>query len=257
MTSATYVDERNEKMKNSVVIKGNKYGIIVMLDDSLSFSELKEAVALKFKESSKFLGDSAMGITFEGKSLNDDEIRELLDIIAENSNLNIVCVMDTDKQREELFKTAVESVSEVVEETVQENIQTEDDASLYTPGSEGQFYRGTLRSGQVIECEGSIVILGDVNPGAKVVSSGNVVILGALKGTVYAGVTGDASAFVVALEMSPMQIRIGDYIARSSDNTGKIKSKKAKAETKIAFVENGNIYIEPLNKEVLNDIHFN
>lgn len=126
--------------------------------------------------------------------------------------------------------------------------------------NDGQFYRGTLRSGQVIESEGSIVILGDVNPGAKVISSGNVIILGSLKGTVYAGVTGDSTSFVVALEMEPMQIRIGDYIARASDDAKKAKdskNKKNKPETKIAFVENGNIYIEPLNKEVLNDIHFN
>lgn len=57
-----------------------------------------------------------------------------------------------------------------------------------------------------------------------------------------------------------MQIRIGDYIARASDDAKKTKNsknKKNKPETKIAFVENGNIYIEPLNKEVLNDIHFN
>jgi septum site-determining protein MinC len=57
--------------------------------------------------------------------------------------------------------------------------------------------------------------------------------------------------------MEPMQIRIGDYIARASDDNGRKKSKKTNPETKIAFVENGNIYIELLNKEVLNDIHFN
>lgn len=225
-------------MKNSVVIKGNKYGIIVILDDSLPFSELKTQVAEKFKESSKFLGDASMGITFEGRFLDNNEIKELLDIINQNSNLNIVCILDNDKEREEYFKKSVE-----------EHLN---DLNSH----DGQFYRGTLRSGQVIESESSIVILGDVNPGAKVISSGNVIILGTLKGTVYAGVTGNESSIVVALEMEPMQIRIGDVIARASDSSGKIRNKK-KAETKIAFVENGNIYIEPLNKEVLNDIHFN
>ncbi|MBQ3545934.1 MAG: septum site-determining protein MinC [Lachnospiraceae bacterium] len=224
-------------MKNSVVIKGNKYGIIVMLDNTMPFEELKEAVASKFKESSKFLGDSAMGITFEGRFLENDEIRELLDVINENSDLNIVCVVDNDKEREEYFKKSVEEhLTEM-------------------SGNEGQFYRGTLRSGQVIESETSIVVLGDVNPGAKIVSSGNVIILGSLKGTVYAGVSGRGDSFVVALEMEPMQIRIGDYIARAADDNSK-KSKKKKPETKIAFVEDGNIYIEPLNKEVLNDIKF-
>ena len=226
-------------MKNSVVIKGNKYGIIVMLDKNMPFDELKVEVANKFKESSEFLGDSSMGITFEGRFLQNDELKEILDIISNNSKLNILCVVDNDKEREEFFK---KSINEHLNEL---------------SGNEGQFYRGTLRSGQVIESDGSIVILGDVNPGAKVISSGNVVILGSLKGTVYAGVTGDSSSFVVALEMQPMQIRIGDYIARASDDSSKKKSKKTKPETKIAFVENGNIYIEALNKEVLNDIHFN
>lgn len=226
-------------MKNSVVIKGNKYGIIVMLDKNMPFDDLLKDIADKFRESSKFLGKSEMGITFEGRFLDNDEIRRVLDTIEESSELNIVCVVDNDKEREEYFKKSVEEHLNALS------------------NNDGQFYRGTLRSGQVIESEGSIVILGDVNPGAKVISSGNVIILGSLKGTVYAGVTGDATSFVVALEMEPMQIRIGDYIARASDDTSKVKSKKQKPETKIAFVENGNIYIEPLNKEVLNDIHFN
>ena len=45
-----------KKMKNSVVIKGNKYGIIVMLDKNLPFDELKKEVADKFKASSQFFG---------------------------------------------------------------------------------------------------------------------------------------------------------------------------------------------------------
>ena len=78
----------------------------------------------------------------------------------------------------------------------------------------------------------------------------------------FAGTSGDIGSFVVALEMDPMQIRIGDFIARASDEDiakpKKLKKDKQKrvSEAKIAFVENGNIYIEPLNKEVLNDIHF-
>lgn len=235
-------------MNNSVVIKGNKYGIIVMLEESLPFEELKVMVANKFIESAKFFNKASMGISFEGRNLSNDEIKELLDTISSNSDINIVCVIDNDSQREENFKKALEE---------QEKAEKLAVATSSITSNAGQFYRGTLRSGQVIESDSSIVILGDVNPGAKVVSSGNVVVLGALKGTVYAGVTGNESSFVVALEMSPMQIRIGDIIARCSDTQVKSKNKKVKPETKIAFVENDNIYIETLNKEVLNDIRFN
>ena len=65
--------------------------------------------------------------------------------------------------------------------------------------------------------ETSIIIIGDVKAGAKVVSKGNVIILGSLKGNVYAGSSGNTNAFVVALDMDPVQIRIADTIARSSD----------------------------------------
>ena len=119
---------------------------------------------------------------------------------------------------------------------------------------DGRFYKGTLRSGQVLESETSIIILGDVNPGARVISKGNVIVLGTLKGNIYVGAAGNENAFVAALSMEPMQIRIGDVIARCSDN-GPVKKKKTEDKPKIAYVEDGNIYIEPITKEVLNDIN--
>lgn len=221
-------------MNNSVVIKGNKYGIVVVLDGQIPFDEIRSQIAIKFKEASKFFENATMAISFEGRNLSNEEEKEILTIIAENTELKIACVIDNDKEREQYFKKSLE---EKLNDLSTQN---------------GQFYKGTLRSGQVLECETSVVILGDVNPGAKVISTGNVVVLGALKGTVYAGVTGNDASFVVALEMNPMQIRIGDVIARSADKPKKI----TKPVTQIAFVEDGAIYIEPLSREVLNDIRF-
>ena len=225
-------------MKNSVVIKGNKYGIMVILDKDMPFDELKKDICEKFKQSSKFFGKTSMAVTFDGRELDMDEERQVLDIISENSDIDVICVIDNDKERENLYKKSIE---ERVSSSVSEN--------------NGQFYKGTLRSGQVLECDSSVVILGDVNPGAKIISTVNVIVLGSLKGIVYAGIAGDISSFVVALEMNPVQIRIGDIMARCADDA-KRKRKKNKPETKIAFVEDDNIYIETLNKEVLNDLHF-
>lgn len=220
-------------MKNSVIIKSNKYGIVVILDNQLSYNELLKDITVKFRESSKFFKDATMAITFEGRRLSDEEEREILDIISENTNLNVICI-DQDKIREQYFKkTLDEKLNEI-------------------SSNEGQFYKGTLRSGQVLESETSIIVLGDVNPGAKVISKGNVVVLGALKGTVYAGGAGNSASFVVALSMEPMQIRIGDIIARSSDKP----AKNLKQDPKIAFVEDNNIYIESITKNVINDIRF-
>lgn len=220
-------------MNNSVIIKGNKYGIVVILDDTLDFEELKKNIAAKFSESSKFFGDAKMAISFEGRKLSAQEQREILDVISENSALHIVCVMDNDAEQEEKCKKTIE------------------DKLMELSKRTGQFYKGTLRSGTVAEFETSVIIMGDVNNGARVVSKGNIIILGALKGTACAGATGNTNAFVVALDMSPLQIRIADIIARSPDNPQKDEVKEAK----IAFLEEGNIYIEPLNKSVIRDIN--
>ena len=69
----------------------------------------------------------------------------------------------------------------------------------------------------MLESVSSVVIVGDVNPGAKIISQGNIIVLGALKGNAYAGAAGDSNCFIVALEMDPIQIQIGDILAKSPD----------------------------------------
>ena len=192
-------------MNQPVVIKGNKSGLIVHLDDKMEFPELKEKVEEKFASSSDFLGAAQIALSFEGRKLSEEQKYELMECVREHSKLDIVCLIDDDEKREARFAQSLE--------------------------------------------ETSIVILGDVNVGAQVVSAGNVVILGKLLGTVYAGASGKENSFVVALQMNPTQIRIADIIARSPD-----EKTEAKLETKIAFAEDGNIYIEPLNRKVLDGI---
>ena len=75
-------------------------------------------------------------------------------------------------------------------------------------------------------------------------------MLGALKGQVFAGAGGNEKAFVFAIDMAPVMIRIAGYLARSSDKTDKEEMKKMQ----IAFLENGQVCLESLNKRVWNDI---
>lgn len=220
-------------MNNSVMIKGNKYGIVVVLSPDEPFEELKILIAEKFRESSKFFENAKMAISFEGRKLTNEEQKEILDIISQNADMHIVCIMDNDTETQEKFH------------------KTLDQKLLELSNNTGQFYKGILRSGASLEFETSVIIIGDVNHGARVVSKGNIIVLGSLKGTVFAGATGNTNSFVVALDMSPTQIRIADTIARAPDKPVKDEIKEAK----IAFLEDGNIYIEPLNKNILQDIN--
>lgn len=203
----------------------------VVLDPELPFSQLKEDVAAKFRESSGFFKNARMALAFEGKKLSSAEQMEIVSAITDNSSIQVLCVVDPDKEKEELFRGKTEQ-------------------ALSTDYNPGLFYKGTLRGGQVVESESNIVILGDVNPGGKVIARGNIIVLGALKGNAYAGISGNENAFVAALEMDAMQIRIGDAIARCDDN----RDEDERSIPKIAFVEDGNIYVETICKEVLNDI---
>jgi len=97
----------------------------------------------------------------------------------------------------------------------------------------------TLRSGQTVHYRGHVVILGDVNPGAEIGASGNVVVVGALRGMVHAGMEGDQSAFVLALSLQPIQLRVADHITRPPDG------ETAQADCpEIARIKDGVVTIE-------------
>lgn len=218
--------------KEAVMLKGNKAGIRIVLDDKLSFEELLAEVVKKFQSNAEFLGNNQVAIAFDGRELSEQEEAILLHAIQENSKLQIVCVIDEDAEREALF-----------EKSLQERLMSLNSHS-------GQFFKGNLRSGQVMEFETSIVILGDVNVGAQVVSTGNVIVLGNLYGTVYAGASGKEDAFIVATRMNPIQIRISDVIARAADEKGKVSK-----IPQIAYLRDGAIYMDDLSRTSLANIN--
>lgn len=247
-------------MKSSVIIKGNKYGFQIVLNPTLPFEELLREVAEKFKESIRFFDFSqSIAVSFEGRDLTQGEQNLLVDTIVENSGLKINYIINGGKAVETEFAEALSDAQEEDQEEEEEPIQEELNFPEGIVGKNGQFYRGTLRSGQKIEVEGSIVVLGDINPGAQIVAGGNVVVLGCLKGTVYAGYPQDRGAFVASLMMEPMQIQIGDCIARSPDQkakkqkTGRKKNQK-QLEAKLAFVENDSIFIETITRSLISEI---
>ena len=185
-------------MDNPVVIKGNKHGITVFLDAKLDFGTLKELVAEKFRDSSKFLGQAPVILGFEGRPLLPEQEVEMLDIINANCNLKVVMIDDHDTEREERYKKQLDEVLMEIDR------------------AQGAFYKGNLRSGQEVFFESSVVVLGDVHPGASVISKGNVIILGSLKGQVAAGAYENENAFVFATEMSPVMIQIAGVRDRKS-----------------------------------------
>lgn len=217
-----------------VIIKSNKYGLVIRLNESIPFPELLEAVASKFRESAGFFKNAKMAVTFQGRILTKDQENRLVEAIITNSQIEIACIVDERPEEEAYYERALRMASE---------LDTRD----------GQFYRGNLRSGQSLEAESSIVILGDVNPGASIVSKGNVVVLGSCRGNVYAGAAGNRDCFVAALVMKPIQIRIADKVARSAI-TKRNDSAEYALEPKIAYIRDNHIYVKNLVHSTLKEI---
>ena len=130
-------------MQNPVVIKGNKAGMTVYLDPALPFTELLEAVKKKFRETARFWGSAQMTLTLEGRRLSPEEEFSVVNAITENSGIEILCLIDADAER---IRRCEKALNEKLMEL---------------SASTGQFYKGNLRNGDVLESEASIVVIGE------------------------------------------------------------------------------------------------
>jgi septum site-determining protein MinC len=214
-------------MHNTVVIKSNRAGMTVILDPDIPFPQLLSDIGKKFGDHAKFWGSVQMTLTLEGRELTPEEEFAIINQITENSNVEIICLVDTDINRTERCEKALN------EKLMELSCQT------------GQFFKGNLQNGETLESEASIVIIGDVGKGAKVLAKGNVIVLGKLSGTVCAGVAGNRGALITALEMAPTQLRIADCTS-GLDGRGK---RLGRGPMK-AFMENNKVLIKPMKKSV-------
>ncbi|HBE30931.1 MAG TPA: septum site-determining protein MinC, partial [Cyanobacteria bacterium UBA11368] len=71
--------------------------------------------------------------------------------------------------------------------------------------------------GMEIRHPGTVVILGDLNPGSMVVADGDILVWGRLRGVAHAGAKGNTGCLIMALQMEPTQLRIADYLARAPE----------------------------------------
>ncbi|MCI7262989.1 MAG: septum site-determining protein MinC [Otoolea sp.] len=220
-------------MQNSVVIKGSKAGLTVILHPDLPFEQLCEAVAAKFRESARFWGSVQMTLTLEGRTLSPAEELRIVDAITENSQIEILCLLETDGSRiARCEKALTERLMEISSRT-------------------GQFFRGDLVRGDVLESEASIVVIGNVAAGARITARGNVVILGSLSGSVHAGAGGNTDAVIAALEMAPVLLRIGNY-----QTTSREKGKRLGRGPMVASVSGESILVSSVKKSFINYFNF-
>ena len=203
-------------MRNCISINLKKNEILIKISDRAKQDEIVECLKKKLPELKKLYKDEKTPIRVSGKVLKNKEIDEIQELI--KSKIDVPVEFDTPKT------LGLYSIKRTF------NKKTEI--------SETKYYRGSLRSGQKMEADGSLVILGDVNSGAEVMASDNIVVLGALRGLAHAGAKGNKQAIISAGLLDTVQIRIAN-IVQEIDRDEEPMHKQA-----YVYVENDEIMIE-------------
>jgi septum site-determining protein MinC len=213
--------------ENAVVFKGTKEGLYILIKEEMNLDNIKDNLNEKIKPSKRFF-EGAKIVNFKGKQLTKEEFDELKDLVENDYGMSVL----------EEYSPNIDVLSD--KEEIKESASYEKLPYDNVIQDKVLILRATVRSGQLIEYTGNIVIIGDVNPGAQIKATGSIIVMGTMRGVAHAGSNGDYGAFVSALNLLPAQIRIGDIITRSPDGLG-IRT----SIPEMAVVKRGMIFVEP------------
>jgi septum site-determining protein MinC len=226
-------------MSEAVSFKGNKDGIVLLLDLSVEFESLCQMIVQKLWESRNSLGDHTSLIINSGAIALNDGQRLALKVLLQSLGHEVkyflpeVPVEGTQKAAEQkisepkvpdnkVYEPKVSAPKTIVPEVP---AQTEAEVSSISELADIEHYltksalavRKNIRSGQKISYDGTLIIFGDVNAGAELEAAGHILVLGALRGVAHAGCKGDKKAVIYANQLRSVQLRIADLIARAPD----------------------------------------
>lgn len=177
-------------MKNCIMVNLKKNEITLKIAEKATWEEIEYSLNKKLVELKKLYKDETTPIIVTGKTLKTKEIKEIQNIIKEKLDVKVDFDMPKRLGLHEITKTFSRDIAI----------------------SETKFVRTSLRSGQKLEFEGSLVILGDVNAGAEVIAEDNIVVLGALRGLAHAGARGNKEAIIAAGVLDAPQLRIANIV---------------------------------------------
>ncbi|REE69499.1 septum site-determining protein MinC [Paenibacillus taihuensis] len=177
--------------KQHITIKGVKEGLIFLLDDHCEFSSLLDELQFKLEKSHQQLLSGPIvhvQVKLGTRQVSEDEKEQLRSLIRQQGNLLV---------------QSIESEPPIVS-------QLEDGNNL-------KVLTGIVRSGQTLEHDGNLLLMGDLNPGGTLLCTGDIYVLGALRGLAHAGYKGNEEAIIAASLLKPTQLRISGVISRPPD----------------------------------------
>ena len=216
-------------MVNEMVkIKSGRGTLQLIFADGASYTDIRKNIEKKLASSSSFFARGTV-ILIPKDHLKDEEKEDLQELLHTHG---LICRQQSEKDAELSVRRAINAAkTKKLRESGKENPKTPEEI----------VFNKTLRGGQEIKTEGSVLVVGNVNPGAQIIAGGSIHVRGTCRGFVHAGAAGDPTASIVAERLVPTQIRIADHIARSPDTISDT------GQTERAYIKDGHIVIEPMS----------
>ena len=215
-----------------VKIKGSKDGLSLSFASGASFADIRQHLQEKLESGSGFFLRGTM--VFLPRDVLNDEQREILQkMFYEHGLICRIQPLEGGRPAEKTQNAAKAPAP----------VARQPEAPAKAPETQDMLVvNKTVRGGQEIRTQSSVLVCGNVNPGAQIIAGGSIDVRGICRGMVHAGAFGDTSAIVVADHLMPTQIRIAGFIARSPDQMDMTE----KAER--ASIKDGQIVIEPIER---------
>ncbi len=187
----------------------------------LSWSEIWQQMRQRLNASDRLrIPNTPVHLVAQDRLLDSRQLQELAEILNEEQ-LQLKSVGTSRRQ------TAIASVSSgySVEQLQAQTSLNSDAQTANTPLAEALYLEMTVRSGVEIRHPGTVILLGDLNPGGIVIADGDILVWGRLRGVAHAGALGNRDCLIMALQMEPTQLRIADAVARARKITIAIDSR--------------------------------
>ena len=191
----------------NVVLRAYGDGLHLIIRPDLSITEVEAAIQAEISRMNRSLAGASVQIDLKSPTLKAEDLEYLSVKLQATHGLTVRGVEVADEPVSPPIAAA--PTTHVISQTMEPRPSRNSEPSRIIPH--------TIRSGQTEEFpQGSLIIYGDVNSGSEVKAGGDIVVLGTLRGSAYAGMNGRLSAVIIAMEFEPLQLQIGNYANRSS-----------------------------------------
>ena len=226
-------------MQNIITIKGKEDRLEIHMDEKSTYPVLRDELMVKLQKNKDFFQNSDTTVVIRGKKISPAQQKEIKRVFSMDYGIRDVLFGEEADDGLRAAEISIERPAPSKQKKQDDYLDEVDVVSSSYFDAKSIFINHTIRSGQRVECEGDIVVIGDVNPGAEVIAGGSIAVFGKLRGLAHAGCAGRTDVCVAALRMCPKQLRVSGRVVTFPEGRDEVN------DAEIAELKDGKVVIRP------------